>query len=113
MEQIRNHPELHNQEHFFTETDCGTASCFGGWACALAGYNPEPHSWGVSATVIAPGGAREDAWNAAARLLGLSKQEAFILFSPANSRRVLELMVEDLVNGAELRDWGYYHGLVG
>lgn len=110
MAQIREHPELHNQEHFFTETDCGTAGCFAGWALMLSGYTkatPTP-----LAGVISPNGDWLGAWQSAEDLLGLTPAEAGALFSPANSRKALELMVEDLVNGSELMSGDYYRALV-
>lgn len=111
MAQIREHPELHDQEQFFVETDCGTASCFGGWACALAGYDPQPGEFGRSGSVLTSRGVRS-AWDVAQQELGLTSREAHVLFGPANSRKILELMVEDLVNGGELQMWSYYDALV-
>ena len=36
-DQIRDHPELHDQSEWHTETPCGTAHCVAGWTVTFAG----------------------------------------------------------------------------
>lgn len=106
MQQIKDHPELHDQGPFFSQKECGTAACFGGWACLLSGYTP--NRYGYFATAITPSGDIVQPWEEAQCLLGLSSEEADTLFSPSNTRHALEMMVKDLVNGAELQPWEDY-----
>lgn len=102
MQQIKDHPELHDQGPFFSENECGTAACFGGWACLLSGYNH------IDGMVLSPSGFISAPAKVAMNLLGITFPEATTLFSPANSRGMLELMVKDLVNGDKLRAWEDY-----
>lgn len=93
MDQIREHPELHDQDWFVSYNDCGTAHCFGGWALALTGR--------VRFT-----------WRDARQVLGLNAEQALTLFSPANTRSILEQMVEDLSTTGDLRSPEAYHDYV-
>lgn len=103
MQQIIDHPELHFQRTYFADTDCGTAGCFAGWACMLAGLKPAKDWF----SVLVDG--RPDSTFAVARaLLGIPAPEAKILFDIGNTRRMLQLMVKDLINGDQLRDNDFY-----
>jgi hypothetical protein len=112
MQHILDHPEKHDQNYWFTQTECGTAACFAGWACLLSGYEVNWSSedaytnlsgtrrtWGVTGS----DGEESDAIGSAQELLGLTSQESNTLFCSDNSREALQLMVKDLVNGDELR----------
>lgn len=46
LDQITAHPQTWDQSFWITETDCGTAACFAGWACLLSGDRPS-HEQGV------------------------------------------------------------------
>lgn len=106
MTKIRDFPELHNQEHFGEETECGTAHCLGGWACALSGYQFIPESFGLFRNPDT--GDELGGWNLARDLLGLNAKESLTLFAPGNTRSMLEQMVKEIANGEELRDWEEY-----
>lgn len=100
MQHIDDHPELHEQWHWFNE--CGTAACFAGWTCLLGGLKKAD---GYSSRVelskrpLDSAAARD----AACQLLGLDDDEAELLFHAGNTRDELRLMVKDLVNGDQLR----------
>jgi hypothetical protein len=89
MQYIKDHPQQHDQSVWMNE--CGTAGCFLGWAAILSG---KPLDW-IKYNI---------GYAAGAKLLGLTRVEANILFASGNTRPMLELMVKDLVNGDELRD---------
>lgn len=98
---IRDHPELHNQRHFFEQTDLGIAACYAGRLCLLAGL--QPMFWGdVGATIVLSSGFLESAWNAARDVAGLDDAWASNLFTPLNTRQMLDLKVKDLLNGAPI-----------
>lgn len=116
MQYIVDHPEAHKQHRWFARADCGTAACYAGWACLLSGYKVEdikgPHSFNL----VAPDGAevplavlevdehRPGVSKEARDLLGLTFDEAEMLFEATNTVGMLRLMVKDLVNGDDLRD---------
>lgn len=108
MKKITEFPELHDQGSVFTETDCGTACCFAGWACVLSGYEPAMDATGSGREVKAPNGF-QPAFGLAQYLLGLNLDQALTLFSPSNSRAVLDAMVQDLIHLNQLQDCGYYY----
>lgn len=106
MQFIKDNPEKHNQTSYVDI--CGTASCFAGWALELAGelervnkINAEQNRTGAWYTDRAyPGLA---IWGAeAARILGLNRDEARMLFSECNSRDQIEELVKELVNGEDI-----------
>lgn len=96
MQHIKDHPEQHWQDIWVNE--CGTAACFCGWAALLSGH---------TADQMATSGFGMTGFGA--DLLGLEYEEAKTMFKPENSREMLELMVKDLVNGDELRDYVAYY----
>ena len=91
MQQIIDHPEQHDQYRFVDMNICGTTACFAGWAALLSGWS------------IARIRRVDSMYDAGAKLLGLTDDEASILFYGSNTRPVLELMVKDLINGDKLR----------
>lgn len=110
MRHIIDHPRTHDQTSYFTA--CATPSCFAGWAIFLAGYRMVdseclyPEGLACRSGHLAPYGAH------AAELLGLAGEEAKTLFCGGNTREMLALMVKDLVNGDELKEYGDYTKLV-
>lgn len=117
MTQIVDHPELHDQSWFFAKGDCGTAACFAGWACLLSGLQEvfsAPDIWisnatvNVSAVVKMPDGSLGSAADEAQSLLGITRDESHTLFDVGNTRRMLELMTKDLVNGDVLQSYDHY-----
>lgn len=103
MHHIKDHPETHDQSTYLSQNDCGTAGCFAGWAWLLSGQEYFKIDSARDALRVFDG-ARE--------VLGLTDREATALFSPGNNRSVLELMVKDLANGDDLRDWQEYDDIV-
>jgi hypothetical protein len=106
MQHILDHPEEHDQKYWFTQTECGTAACFAGWACLLSGYEVDRTQTMGSGHdrfeyVVSESG--NFAGHRARDILGLTETEASILFDSYNSREALQLMVKDLVNGDEMR----------
>lgn len=104
IQYIKDHPEKHYQREWVNT--CGTAACFCGWAAMLSGYTAAQIKEKEHEVIMTYFGAD---------LLGLNSEEAYMLFKAQNTREMLELMVKDLVNGDELRDWYDYceeaHGL--
>lgn len=100
MQHINDHPEQHNQERYWN--DCGTPSCFAGWALHFSGIT-------IQALRRSPLTTGEYAGD----ILGLTDDERSTLFYAENTRPMLELMVKDLVNGDELRDVDDYEGEAG
>lgn len=126
MRHIMDHPETHLQGVWTTEIQCGTAACMAGWTCLLSGYEiaeyanlPVPMGWGGAhglvpsySRVTKDGGSAVPVRSTAANLLGLTPDEAETLFSGANTAPMLQLMVNDLVNGDELQELSFYQDLV-
>jgi hypothetical protein len=111
MTAIRDNPELHNQSWFYTPTECGTAMCFAGWACHLAGMEQVQPLSG-SSWVKTPDGIKT-AHDAAISALGLTTPQGNALFSGGNTVGMLEAMVKDLANTGELLgDWHQYNDVV-
>ena len=111
MQHIEDNPKLHNQRVWAEETGCGTAACLAGRACALSGIELQPgwvqiwtgfmHANVQGAALI--GGKLVSAGETAMELLGISAEDAILLFSPGNTIPQLKLMVKDLLNGEHLR----------
>ncbi len=116
MQYIKDHPEGHDQ----TVWTCETGACFAGHAVLRNGYRASTRidMWGnripVNGVVIDDKGEHRPVDRTAQRLLGLSDEDADIMFSAYNTADQLELMVKDLANGEELhgnwvREVEYYH----
>jgi len=107
MQHIMDHPEDHNQAAYFTE--CGTPSCFAGWAIHLSGRTAKHEAWPTTSLMSCweEGNCWEEGLSApgmfAAKLLGLDVSDAALLFNAVNTRETLALMVKDLVNGDDLK----------
>lgn len=102
MQYILDHPEKHAQGLW--TNGCGTAACFAGWACYLAGFRNHEND----SDCISYYGEPYHVGDLAQRLLGLTFKERRCLFYGVNTRAELELIVKDLVNGDELRDHADY-----
>ena len=125
MQYINDHPEQHNQATWLT--DCGTASCFAGWACHLSGWNLfyKVESVGTvnvagefTPVALSTAMARKDertcnVADAASSELGITWDDRVVLFAAGNSRDVLNLMVKDLVNGENIRQRHEYQQELG
>jgi hypothetical protein len=69
---------------------CGATACAAGWACLLAGGK-----FVSGHVVVMPDGSQGSAMGVAASLLGLSEDEAYVLFEVADDLSgVLALIVE-------------------
>ena len=119
---FREHPAAHVQDHWATETECGTTGCIAGWACFLSGeYNlvwfKNPHvpntGWYTTServeeaakTGINP--APFDFCGAATKLINLTAEETERLFSaswqPADLLSVPEAL-EKIAAGASIEE---------
>ena len=97
MQHIVDHPEEHDQRTWISNA-CGTVACFAGWALLLDDVEArDVLAWSWEFTGVA-----------AAEHLGLTIDEAGVLFRGKNSRDMLQLMVKDLINGEELRQTSQY-----
>lgn len=74
--------------------ECGTAMCFAGWACDLAGVE-----WRGAGSQVVAGDYSQSCGLAARDLLGLTQNQALILFAGDNKLSDLEEMVEALIDG--------------
>jgi hypothetical protein len=104
---LEDHPDQHDQKHWLNE--CGTAGCLAGWTAMLNGYRAISHDtfgWaGWTATVIAdddPDDPGNDVKVVAMKLLGLTEEDADVLFAPLNTRENMKLMSKDLANDEDL-----------
>lgn len=97
LDQIDEHPELHDQSWWFTVTECGTTGCFAGWACLLSGDKPDAldrpmHLLDIGADVsfvVRPDGVTQSVSEHAQELLGLDWETARRLFASGNTRERL------------------------
>lgn len=99
MKYIETHPEKWVQWSY----RCGTSMCFAGWAAVLAGgkwSNPV----GECDTRMKRQGAwpEEEVEERAMRVLGLTEEEAAILFDGSNSKTDLQGFVKNLCEGKEI-----------
>lgn len=105
LDQIRMHPETHNQVYWGKKkTGCHTAYCFAGWTCVLEGYTDFDwelwrHTPVELAECVKVDGAYRTIGAFAAEILGLSSNYANVLFSGTNTFDELELMVKNISNG--------------
>jgi hypothetical protein len=100
MQHIKDHPEDHMQSMWV----CGTSACFAGWASILNGMTFEgvEHLSYRIPVRDESGACHSLVYLHAQKVLGLTRDEATILFGGCNSIPMLELMVKDLVNGEDL-----------
>lgn len=107
LQHITDHPEAHDQTTWARpDPDCGTAACFAGWTCSLAGYQLVPsHNWAAQVIV---NGERRSIKHTATELLDLEPAQARTLFAGGNTLVHLQMMVKDLVNGEQLRETEAY-----
>lgn len=115
MEHIKEHPEhwLQDTYRIMVETglaeawgrsfhrqglplECGTAMCFAGWACDIAGVEWRDDFGG---TILVGGGETSSAATMAQELLGITGSQASYLFSAGNTIEDLEWIVEQLIEG--------------
>jgi len=99
MDAVPANPELHNQKLWATQTDCGTAYCFAGWACKLSGFEAdfeflEPNKAGVIDAARLVGGDQID--YKASQLLGLDWWSAECLFAAENTTADLKELVDEI-----------------
>lgn len=82
-DKIEGDPHLYSQGTWGRVTPCGTAHCIAGWACELAGCEPnDPTAWEDGWLSVRKPGSTEfmPVGIAAEQLLGLSDIEALDLF---------------------------------
>lgn len=133
MDFIKDHPEKHEQTIYFEPSECGSVGCFLGWAAELygeqCGYfrlrSPNfrnlwvgPDGLDGEVTLEPPftnldDGSLLHVSTVGSRILGLAKEEEFIIEAGGNTLAVLDYMVKDLCNGAMLQEIKYYKELAG
>lgn len=108
LEHVTAHPEEWDQGMWAQQTACGTTACFAGHVVADAGYD---FLWGLNGETNPDGSYNTDAWYAsvdgqkqyisvvAARLLGLSLEQAESMFSVANGLGDLWELASRYTNG--------------
>jgi hypothetical protein len=107
MQHITDHPEQHNQHIWANE--CGTSGCFAGWSALLSGWNVLRRGFALDVFVAREDDPREvHVQQLAIELLGLTSDEADVLFDEFNTPDMLQRMVKDLVNGDRLGDCREY-----
>lgn len=101
LDHIDTHPEQHDQHVWIEQTStCGTAACFAGWTCLIAGDDPlfdeddpETHEVLAEGSILPVGGR-------AAALLGIPYDRAVpagnILFDQHNTREDLGRLVAEI-----------------
>lgn len=104
LDDIRMHPENHNQSHYAHQTECGTTLCIAGNALVKRGHTVSFNTFrtgGQYCTFRDPEGNEVYPPLAAAELLGLSVGEADLLFFYRDELAVarLECMVKNAENG--------------
>jgi hypothetical protein len=96
MDHILAHPDLHRQNAWAIRTDCGTAYCFAGWACALSGLRVDQRDFGRydgRAVHVTDGRYIEIA---ARDLLGLDPLSAAHMFDADNTTADLKHYVDQI-----------------
>lgn len=103
LDQIDAHPELWDQEYWFTVTECGTAACVAGWACLLSGDKPLPLLGKFEDLSVGEQAAHVDVqgWMRLTRLraqelLGITEEQADVLFHYENTREDLDRLVPEI-----------------
>lgn len=106
MAHIEAHLDQWDQGTWAMRTDCGTAGCFAGTACLLAGYQfdfSKAAYWTCDGTVTAELTTGERISTKAKELLGLDAFQAEQLFAPSNTLLQLRQIVSELT-GVDLSD---------
>lgn len=93
---IEAHPEEWTQEHYRCRSGC----CFAGHAALLSGARWASNNSNAADVKAGDGHPLEMVWERAARVLGLTGEEADDLFSPGNKLDDLRRIVADLKAGA-------------
>lgn len=127
LEQIKAHPELHNQNFWVVANEenlCGTAMCFAGHAAVLSGAeNPDPkkhfiEDWYVRKDNLAymnyedtyqvPFKDYESVSKYAGRELGLTSEQSDWLFDSNRTLEEIESAVEELITYGTLEAAEYH-----
>lgn len=100
------HEVWHQGEWFRTSSDpdtCGTAGCFAGWAALLSGARPFNHMFVEPPNVPGQDELPTEKIDLYARqVLGLTFQQADILFAAYNTRADLNKYVDNLLNDRDI-----------
>lgn len=97
---------LWRQDEWIVQLDCGTAGCFAGNYALAKGCKPPRYIWddGSSAYVVTPDGETVLTSAYAQEGMGLSKEEADVLFHSENTLDDLERLVMVLVDGGRFSE---------
>jgi len=105
VDQIEAHPELHNQEDYTNETQCGTAHCVAGWAVFLwgeeNGIEPSPYNQLALDALAKKYGSTTwgDSFEGGRRVLGLTGVQASALFYNMDNDDALRMAKEYAAGG--------------
>lgn len=101
LQQVEQHPETHDQNHWMRRNSCGTTACLAGWTVSIAASDHEP-DWEedlvetgaeYAEEVIVPG---RDVYRAisvlAAELLGMDFDDAFRMFHVMDARAAIGIL---------------------
>lgn len=115
---LEDHPEEHQQDQWV----CGTGACLAGTAALLNDYRRltyreevEIKQQGIDPSGLVKDRLGFDTWvpMAAERVLGLTCDEAFLLFMGGNDIATLREMYKDMANGESItRTWTYQHAAI-
>jgi hypothetical protein len=96
MQHIVDNPDNHNQTVWLTTFDCDTVACLAGWACVL--HKPD-FDWFNNLNSL---NVRREIPEKARLYLGLSDDEAMVLFFSGNTIDDLQRYVKMLLNGEDI-----------
>lgn len=103
-DQIRAHPDLHDQSYYGMQLPCGTKHCIAGWACVLSGAQPV---WSAMGTMydVRYEGRQYASFDLAAELIGLDESQASELFLEFHDNFSLRLLDEAIDAGERGEPW--------
>jgi hypothetical protein len=105
MQYIKDHPDDHHQG---VVTHCGAPGCFAGWLAYFDGMDMRQLSDYRSSNSDHDRLWRDGAAAYLQDALDITEDETCSIFSPANTIPMLELMIKDLANDGQLRDYSVY-----
>ncbi len=82
------HPDEFYMGSWYERTACGTTACLAGTAAAQAGWEPKFNAVGIAEYVVRDGVVRA-VWAVAREYLGLTEDQASVMFFATNIHGVL------------------------
>jgi len=105
LSHIRDNPELHDQSYCYSVNEFGLVACFAGRSLLLRGYDADlPMNLGACGSMATrpETNHRVGVLGEAQEILGLDHHWAVNLFTPLNTRNMLERKVKDLLSGSSM-----------